>query len=485
MSKGGKPVAYVVLAIVLALATFFGALAMKKQAENNVPLEVNFESHSSARRSDSVKSEVLSGDSADSGVSTSLSEEERLQTLEIAQDQTVSDAKKPKVDDQEMKDEPGDVLSTGNASLSASSDIVNSTEREWVKAWVKPLHSIVFVDYKGERFSENISDEETMEDIDTGAEETVDAGTDELSASDETTDQVSSTELETKEASSETLDVATADSSSEWRIEADGISYLTLDFVRSYLAKNIHSSHISVYLEDMRTGKVYMYGTEEEYYVASTIHPAIAITVYNLVEQGGMSLDDEVEYLEDKDYEDGEGLLISSIVDGESRTVSELLELMISHNDNIATNMLIRSVCSTAGYDWYKKQLSAVLGISYNGRMYSARTMGHMIRYFCKNYGENSGYERLKEYMENTSNRGSVTTALPAGSFFQKQGSFVMDSTLCVGSVGAIYGEYPVIFAVYIDDEVVLSDEVFEELGKYFYFVAQTGMFPEEHSILE
>ncbi len=502
MSKGIKLMLYVLLAVIVAVVTAVGALAMEKQAKNDIPLEVNFESNSSVTHDmDALHEGSSEGTSVESDASSTLSQGEIL-----------SDEEKATEEEQGKQEESSDVLPMEESSMSGSSEVVEFTERAWADDWVKPLSSIVFVDSKGESLSSaELSTEETVEETEVAEEETVEEVTEVLSSaeeSEEETEEITETADETapmsddadeetaevlfeasttvqEDAASDETEAVETESSAEWEIEVDGISYLTLDFIRSYLSKNTSSSSISVYLEDMRTGKVYTYGTEEEHYVASTIHPAIAMTVYHLIEQGEMSLDNQVEYLEEKDYEDGEGLLISSIADGESRTVSELLELMISESDNIATNMIIRKVCDVAGYDWYKKELSAILGVPYTGRRYDAVTMAHTIRYFCMNYGKNPHYAKLKEYLESTSEQAGVTAALPAGSFFQKQGSFVMDQTSSLGSIGAIYGEYPLIFAVYSDDEDRVSGEVLEELGKYFYFVAQTGIFPEKNKVLE
>ncbi|MFA5340403.1 MAG: serine hydrolase [Clostridia bacterium] len=79
----------------------------------------------------------------------------------------------------------------------------------------------------------------------------------------------------------------------------------------------------------------------EPYVAASSTKVPMVMYVYDAVEQGYLSFEDIVEYLE-SDYEAGTGIIIKGKF-GDKYTIGQLVEYAIIYSDNCAINMLIRT----------------------------------------------------------------------------------------------------------------------------------------------
>ena len=99
---------------------------------------------------------------------------------------------------------------------------------------------------------------------------------------------------------------------------------------------------LGVYVKDMQTGISVSYHGEEAWYLASTVKVPIAIAVMRKIEQDELTLDSPVELLA-SDYVDGAGLT-NGYAPGKVLSVRFLLDQMLIHSDNTASDMLIRVV---------------------------------------------------------------------------------------------------------------------------------------------
>ena len=99
------------------------------------------------------------------------------------------------------------------------------------------------------------------------------------------------------------------------------------------------SGELGVYLKDLDTGVSASYHGDETWYLASTIKVPVAIAIMRRIDQGTMSLDTKVRLLE-PDYVDGAGPT-NSKAPGTSLSVRYLMDQMLIHSDNTATDMLI------------------------------------------------------------------------------------------------------------------------------------------------
>ncbi len=97
-----------------------------------------------------------------------------------------------------------------------------------------------------------------------------------------------------------------------------------------------------VYVRDLDGGYGYGVRADETFFSASIIKVPVMVAVYRKVEQGDLSFSQEVE-LKEEDWAAGAGWLQWEEA-GTKQTVGDLLLLMITQSDNVATNALIRMV---------------------------------------------------------------------------------------------------------------------------------------------
>lgn len=103
-----------------------------------------------------------------------------------------------------------------------------------------------------------------------------------------------------------------------------------------------YPNQIGFYLKDLNTGEEYSLHGDESMYLASTVKVPIAIEVLAQVDAKILSLDDKVTITLD-DYVDGNGPL-KSMKPGDQVSIRYLIEQMIICSDNMASDMLIRTV---------------------------------------------------------------------------------------------------------------------------------------------
>lgn len=97
-----------------------------------------------------------------------------------------------------------------------------------------------------------------------------------------------------------------------------------------------------VYVRDLDGGHGYGVRADETFFSASIIKVPVMVAVYRKVEQGDLSFSQEVE-LKEEDWAAGAGWLQWEEA-GTKQTVGDLLLLMMTQSDNVATNALVRLV---------------------------------------------------------------------------------------------------------------------------------------------
>ena len=97
---------------------------------------------------------------------------------------------------------------------------------------------------------------------------------------------------------------------------------------------------IGVYIKHLGDGGEVRHRTDRDWYIASTIKIPLAIALLQKVEDGELSLQQELE-LAESDFVDGSGELLWR-EPGETFTVFELMERSVRDSDSTATDMLIR-----------------------------------------------------------------------------------------------------------------------------------------------
>lgn len=96
---------------------------------------------------------------------------------------------------------------------------------------------------------------------------------------------------------------------------------------------------LGVYVRDLASGETLSYQAGQSWYLASTVKVPVAVAVLRGVARGAYQLDQPVT-LRAADYVDGAGSTNSHAV-GAALSIRYLLEQMIIHSDNTASDMLI------------------------------------------------------------------------------------------------------------------------------------------------
>ncbi len=103
-----------------------------------------------------------------------------------------------------------------------------------------------------------------------------------------------------------------------------------------------YAGDIGVYVHHLGRDEAWGFRADEAWYLASGVKVPVAIAVMREIEQGWLTLDTRVALL-DTDFVDGAGRTNAHRA-GTRLSISFLLEQMIIHSDNTATDVLIRVV---------------------------------------------------------------------------------------------------------------------------------------------
>ncbi|WP_238946936.1 class A beta-lactamase [Seongchinamella unica] len=150
--------------------------------------------------------------------------------------------------------------------------------------------------------------------------------------------------------------------------------------------------YIGVAAEDMTTGKQVFLNGEEPFPMASTYKVAIAVTLLAKVDAGELSLTDMIE-LNDDEWVVSDIIASNFIHPGVALSVANVMEVMITHSDNTATNVALRLA---GGPEAVNRQLEK-LGIS---GMHVDRTTSDYSRDF---YQQEPGRQNLAKAIRNLS----------------------------------------------------------------------------------
>ena len=104
----------------------------------------------------------------------------------------------------------------------------------------------------------------------------------------------------------------------------------------------VYPGELGVFVKDLESGETFSFRGDERWYLASGVKVPVAIAVMRAIERGALSLDSKVELLA-SDYVDGAGET-NWHPPGTALSVRYLLDQMLIHSDNTASDMLIRVV---------------------------------------------------------------------------------------------------------------------------------------------
>lgn len=198
----------------------------------------------------------------------------------------------------------------------------------------------------------------------------------------------------------------------------------------------------------------------ETFFAASTSKVPIVMYLFDLAHQGMVDLDTLL-MVEDRHLTDDQSLLTSESL-GSTFSLYELAEMMITHSDNTATNMIYGFIGSQTG-EYALDGLERLYGISSSEGNYMTPDDAIMVlNRIYKNEEANPYYLDLLTFMKNTVLDEYFTLKLSAEEIAHKTGDF--DGYL--NDMGIVYddmGTYA--FAVYTDN-IEGAGEVLIDLGE-------------------
>lgn len=130
-----------------------------------------------------------------------------------------------------------------------------------------------------------------------------------------------------------------------------------MNFVADPIAQG---SEFSISYHSLSDDCTYEYEADQQWLAASTAKVAIALLSFETIQRGEWSLETWIDYNGDVHFESGAGPLQYE-PEFTGATVGELVELMITQSDNIATNMLLSQLGWTIGTQEY---ISTITGIA-------------------------------------------------------------------------------------------------------------------------
>lgn len=241
-------------------------------------------------------------------------------------------------------------------------------------------------------------------------------------------------------------------------------------WLAAFLNENkMETNQLGLVYVDLTTGERYEHNPDGRFVAASTIKVPMAMYTYDQIHAGRLTLDTELSYRSDLDFESGAGSLQFTIQDGDTVTVDEALRLAIQQSDNIATNLIFRYWREQPESMSLTARMNQAFSISYDGKAHvTSRDLASVLERLYRNEQGNPYYLELIELMKHTTFNSYATERLPAGSFAHKYGLYAGYTN----DIGIVFGDRPYVFSIFASG---LSDpnHVLSELGWSLYIAAQ------------
>ena len=212
------------------------------------------------------------------------------------------------------------------------------------------------------------------------------------------------------------------------------------DAIRNFLGDEAGKVGL-VYYDISSDARISINGSKT-FTAASTYKVPLAMLIYDRVSKGTLKETDTLKFTESC-REGGTGILQNSNLSAPIK-ISTLVEDAIRYSDNIAANMLIKSI----GYNNYKTLEDLKLGITTNHTKNEITALGAFNALKSLNDGANNGnesYSTIVSLMKQTVFNDRISNNLPSSLVAHKIGNYGSN----VHDIGIIYTEKPYILAIY------------------------------------
>ncbi len=240
-------------------------------------------------------------------------------------------------------------------------------------------------------------------------------------------------------------------------ISVTGAASKPLHAVLNYLGDNIR--FMGIVYQDLTTGDTFAINPDNQYRSASTAKLFVNMALYNAIDQGRFTLDQTIKY-QSSDFESGTGIL-----QGMDLTVpyalSTLADYAIIHSDNIAFNMIRRTVGREACFDYY----DSIIGHATN-RTSTSMGAADGAKLMAELYSSDSAnFKHMLDMLRQTKFNDMLPRDLPQGIVAHKVGFY----NSAYHDVGIVYDEKAPYIITVFSNGLTNPQDVIANVSKLVY----------------
>lgn len=233
----------------------------------------------------------------------------------------------------------------------------------------------------------------------------------------------------------------------------DSRTKLMEDEILAYL--NHNTSGIGIYYRNLVTQEEFVIQPNLEFRSASVIKLLTVNYYYALIANGTINPQDTITFTNDC-YEEGTGIIQYNLHLQTTYTIDYLLEVTITHSDNIAYHMLTKHIGGIDPIIAYNRSSNGYLGSQVNKNYMSATDAAKIILDI-----KNSGYSKCISDLKNTvfHDRLDKYISVPVAHKIGSYGGNLHD-------VGIVYANQPYVLSIFTNNR---STEVLAKISKIIY----------------
>ena len=217
----------------------------------------------------------------------------------------------------------------------------------------------------------------------------------------------------------------------------------TEEQIKSYFGTDI--SKVGIVYYDLERDQKIAINEENVFTAASTVKVQMNMIAYQWVNEGKLSLDEELNYVKSKHWEAGTGKL-----QGENKSqpikVQKLLDYSIMYSDNVATRMIMERLGTNKNVRAIANQMAGTNTDTSQNKI-TAEEEFRLLKLLYEKRNDKY-YAHLIEVMKNTIFHDRIDKYIPQELVAHKIG----DYATYVNDVGIIFTEKPYILVVYTNE---------------------------------